>query len=195
MKKRAAILILTLIISLFTTAAAWKSIHAQTEDNTQPPGDWKLSSGPYSGSESFPLFVIAARTDGEQGLLIDWVKVKNRTDKDITSFKFRWFIFQDQDPDHILLEGLSPLVEVPLVAGEVKAIDFPVVKFVKIYKPLERNGMLSGAYRLEIMAGEINYEDGSTWRYSKKKKAHASKKSQQNACSKMVCEWDRYEQI
>jgi hypothetical protein len=164
MKKRATILMLTLIVSLFA-AAAWKRIAAQTEDNTLPPGRWTLSTGLYSGSESFPLCVVSVTTDAELGLLVKTAKVKNRTDKNITSFKFRWFIFQEQNPDAILLEGLSPLVEIPLVAGEIKTIDFPIVKFNKIYKPLEKNGMLSGHYEMEIMAGEINYEDGSTWKY------------------------------
>lgn len=182
MKKKTTILILTLIVSL-SISAAYKRMRAQTEDNTLPPGEWSLSSGPYSGPETFPLCVFSATTDAELGLLMKRAKVKNRTNKNITSFKFRWFIFQEQNPDAILLEGLIPLVEVPLVAGEVKVVDFPIVKFNKIYKPLEKNGMLSGSYRMEIMAGEISYEDGSTWKYKKKQTAHASK-PQQNVCSR-----------
>ncbi|HEX8651077.1 MAG TPA: hypothetical protein VF708_09550 [Pyrinomonadaceae bacterium] len=180
MKKRAITLMLTLIISL-SAVAAHNKMRAQTEDNTLPPGHWALSSGPYSGSESLPLCVFSATTDSELGLLIKRARVKNRTNKNIASFKFRWFIFQEQNPDAILLEGLSPLVEIRLVAGEVKTIDFPIVKFNKIYKPLEKNGILSGDYRLEIMAGEINYDDGSTWKYKKKETAHALN-PQQNVC-------------
>jgi hypothetical protein len=183
MKKKTTILILTLIVSLFI--AAYKSMHAQTEDDALPPGDWSLSTGLYSGSESFPLAVISALTDAEQGLLVKQVKVKNRTNKNIISFKFRWFIYQDQDPDTILLEGLSSLVEVFVVGGEVKTIDFPIVKFSKIHKPLLKYGMLEGVYTLEVMAGEINYEDGSRWKYEKKQTAHALKRPQQNVCSRM----------
>lgn len=192
MKKKVTMLILTLIVSL--SIAAYKRMHGQTEDNAIPPGHWTLSSGPYSGSETFPLCVLSATTDAELGLLIKRAKVKNRTNKNITSFRFRWFIFQEQDPDAILLEGFSQLVEVPLVAGEVKTVDFPIVKFNKIYKPLEKNGMLNGSYRMEIMAGEISYEDGSAWKYKKKHTAHASK-PQQNVCSRMRCHFDASNKI
>lgn len=194
MKKKTTILILTLIVSL-SIAAAYKRMQAQTEEDTLPPGDWSLSSGLYSGSETFPLAVISALTDAEQGLLIKQVKVKNRTNKNIISFKFRWFVYQDQDPNTILLEGLSSLVKVPVVGGEVKTIDFPIVKFSKIHKPLLKYGMLEGVYRLEVMAGEINYEDGSRWKYEKKQTAHALKRPQQNVCSRMRCQWNKYKLI
>jgi hypothetical protein len=187
MKKKLTIMILTLIVSL-SIASAYKRMQAQTEEDTLPPGEWSLSTGLYSGSETFPLAVISATTDGEQGLLVKQVKVKNRTNKNIISFRFRWFIYQDQDPDTILLEGLSSLVEVPIVAGEVKTIDFPIVKFSKIHKPLLKYGMLNGDYRLEVMAGEINYEDGSSWKYKKKLKAHALKRPQQNVLNEMSLE-------
>jgi hypothetical protein len=160
-------LMLTLVISLLT-ATAYKRMYAQTEDNTLPPGEWSLSSGPYSGLETFPIEVISTTTDATQGLLIKQVKVKNRTNKNITSFKFRWFVFEEQDPNTILLDGFTSSIEILLVAGEVRTLDLPLVKFAKVHKPLLKYGMLNGNYRMEIMAGEINYEDGSTWKYKKK---------------------------
>jgi hypothetical protein len=181
MKTKAALtLILGAVIALtvvkFIPHRAIAQSQAPQSIETQTPlpgGDWSLSIGVYTGADaaSFPVNVYSVTSDAPKGLVVTNIKVLNKSRKTLAGMKFRWMIFDTRDMKTALLEGQSDLVSVALNPEERKSLNFRVGKapfsFAKIHKPLLQYGALNGSFRAVILADEVFYEDGSTWKWKR----------------------------
>ena len=102
--------------------------------------------------------------DVKNGVTITSVRLKNNSGKGVAAVKLSWYLFREQDPKNILRKGETPTLGVSgLPAGASKGVNHTVVSFGDIYKPLVKNGKLTGDFVLELAVGEIVYEDGSRW--------------------------------
>ncbi len=134
-----------------------------------PRGEWRFSAGPTvrPGHETIPVDVINVTTDARRGLAVTRVGLKNRSAKTVRAVRLAWDLFEQSDPDRILLHGQTPLLWLPnpLPAGEKVTLEQLIVSFAEIHKSLLAPGSdtLRGDYRLEVSVSEILYEDGSRW--------------------------------
>lgn len=137
------------------------------DDEKLPTGDWTLSIGVYTGAghKSLPVDVSSVTSDALKGSAVTKVTLENRTSQYVEQVKFRWQISEEEDPSTTLLQGTTPRVDVQLSPGVERTLEYTVVTFAKIYKPLLREGVLKGKYRMEIMVGEVVYLDGSIWEW------------------------------
>lgn len=175
-RKIAAGVFLLLLASAATISLAYGNQKPSDEDALPPAGGWSLSSGLYTGGEpeDMPVIVISVTTDSAKGLVTNKAQLQNVSDKPAKAVKFRWKLYRTADPDKNLLTGETPLFDVALRPGEKRTVEYPIVSFAKIHKPLLRYGVLAGEYRLEITLGEVHFADGSTWQFDK---ANASSSS------------------
>lgn len=135
----------------------------QSEQSKLPRGNWSLSVGVYSGPghESAPVDVFSVTTDAGRGLSVTEVEILNRSDKDVRALKLHWYLKAE---DRLLLEDDTQSIDVHLPAGGKQKLTYQIASFALISKPLLKNGVLSGDYRMEVTAGEVEYADASTWR-------------------------------
>ncbi|MBD0371586.1 MAG: hypothetical protein ICV60_12170 [Pyrinomonadaceae bacterium] len=132
-----------------------------------PPGKWSVAIGPYMnlGYESLPVRVVSVTSQAEGGLKVSKVAVENRSSQALTAVKLAWYLSASETPEIILQQGQTRLLELPpgIQANETRAILFSVVSFAKVYKPLLKDGVLSGSYRIQIAVSEARFDDGSSW--------------------------------
>jgi hypothetical protein len=141
----------------------------QNTQDTQvkfPPGKWTLSHPPVTslGLADAPLKITGVTGHVKNGGTITSVRLLNNSGKPVAAVKFAWFLYREQGPKKILQKGESPVLGVTgLPAGASKEVDYPVVSFGNIYKPLVKGGKLTGDFVLEVAVSGITYEDGSRW--------------------------------
>ena len=130
-------------------------------------GGWSLTTTPYFGRdyESLPVDVSSVTSDHTKGSAVTEVLVENHSPESVESIRFRWTVFDREHPETILLEGETPLVGIGLSPGQRRRLEYNVVTFAQIYKPLLRAGALRGDYAMEVMAGEVRYENGEAWKW------------------------------
>jgi hypothetical protein len=160
-------LILTfLILAMSYNSPAAYSYLEVSQDKGFPPGEWTLQHPVISrlGLKDAPLQIISVKAEGKRGGTIRTVRLKNNSGKEVTAVKFVWYLFQEQETKNILQKGETPILGLDNFADRTsKAIDYPIVSFGNIYKPLVKDGKLIGDFVLEVAVGEIIYEDGSKW--------------------------------
>ena len=153
-----------------------------------------------------PVVVASLRSYAGKGhwgkqLMIESVRLKNRTDRTVSAVKLGWIILSKESR----LAGKN--LEAALVKGNTKLLHqewtnnrpFKHVKtlfidFVKESRPLIRSGALSGDLYLRLRVSEVRFDDGSTWRENdqlalRQKFAHAPARSAQapNCQTQEVC--------
>ena len=159
-------LVLTLILSV-AFSASLSSAQQANQSLQLPGGKWTLSHHPYSrpGYEKMPLLVTGVKGDATQGLAISVAAMASRTSKPIMGYKLNWFLFNEKEPNRVLQTAATPLIyPAQFSANESRQVDIPVVSFIKIYKPLLKDGQLSGDYRIEVAVSEVQFADGTTWK-------------------------------
>jgi hypothetical protein len=161
-----------LLVLAVTTATAISYAYQKQPQQSPPPdslpgGGWSLSSGIYTKGEpeNMPVVVMSVTTDASKGLTSNKVEVQNTGDKIVEAVKFRWVLYKKDEPDSILLKGESPVIGLVLQPGEKRPVNYPVVSFARIHRPLLQNGLLSGDYLIEITVGEVLFADGSKWEW------------------------------
>lgn len=129
-----------------------------------PLGKWSLAVRPYIGNgwDSIPVDVTSVTTEARKGLTADKVLLRNLSSRRVTGLKLQWYLKEKQQ-NALLLRDETPFINVDIPAAGDLRLEYPVVTFAKIYKPLLRGGELAGNYVLEIAVGNIVYEDGSSW--------------------------------
>ena len=160
-------LAILLVAAVLLISVNSHTTEAQSDKDAQlPSGDWSFSAHPYLGPgyDSRSIVVYSVVTSVKNGLTVTKVALHNLSSKSVSAVKLNWSLSTESDRTSVLLSGQTPLVALSggLPAGDRRAIDFPVVSFSKIYKPLMRGDSLTGDFRLEVEVGEILYEDGST---------------------------------
>ena len=163
-------LIPALLLLAVSCAAApgFGSLAKDTQDARVkfPPGKWTLRHPVISslGLADAPLKITSVSADVKNGGTITSVRLTNNSGKAVTAVKLAWYLFRERDPKNILQKGETPVLGVKgLSAGASKGVDHPVVSFGNIYKPLVKDGKLTGDFVLEVAVREIIYEDGSKW--------------------------------
>ena len=142
--------IIVAIATLLTALPFALRSHSQTVRVELPKGKWTFSAGPYSKAEhrSMPVDVVKVRTNAAQGLTVESVSLLNRSDKDVRAVKLHWYLTEKSQPQ-ILLKGDTEFLALKLLSGKELEINYPVVSFDKIYRPLLRDGVLRGDYRID----------------------------------------------
>lgn len=163
MKPKLILALLILAISFVVPSTAQTIQEAQV---SFPPGKWTLQHPAISrlGLKDAPLQITSVTGDMKKGGTITAVRLKNNSGKEVTAVKFGWYLFQDKEHSKILHKGESPVLGVAGFSnGSSKIVDYPLVSFGNIYKPLVKDGQLSGDFVLEVVVREITYKDGSKW--------------------------------
>jgi hypothetical protein len=130
-----------------------------------PTGEWSFNAAPYQGYEykSRDVVVTSVTTDSRKGLTITQVGLKNRSGKSISSLKLHWVLFREEDRNSVLAEGDTPMIplsdDIPVDGKRI--LEYPVVSFWKISRPLQTDGALYGSFRLEIGVSEIQSDEMS----------------------------------
>ncbi len=83
----------------------------------------------------------------------------------MAAVKLGWYLSLKQDRNQILKQGATPLVSISggLKAKDKTVIEFPVVSFAAVSKPLLKNGTLAGDFEIYVAVTEVVYENGSVW--------------------------------
>ena len=166
MKSKLILALLVLAMSC-VVPLAYSSVKATQDVQVKlPPGKWTLQHPVISrlGLTDAPLQITSVTGHVKNGGTITAVRLKNNSGKAVTAVKFAWYLFRDQEPQKILQKGESPVLGVTgLSDGSSKVVDYPIVSFGNIYKPLVKDGKLTGDFVLEVAVSEIIYEDGSKW--------------------------------
>jgi hypothetical protein len=158
-----------------------------------PTGNWTFSAGPQVGAgyRSLPVDVFSVKTHAARGLAVESVSLFNRSQQDDKEIKLHWYL-KEKSQKQILAEGDTEFLEVALPAGGRLAVDYPIVSFDKLSKPLMHDGVISGNYRLEVVVNAISFVDGSKWTPSDSgaiKLAHAASPRVDGGCANTSCSW------
>lgn len=166
MKSRLILALLVLAVSCVAPSGYSSAQNTQEGKVKFPPGKWTLEHPVISrlGLEDAPLRITSVTGDVKNGGTIVAVRLKNNSGKAVTAVKFSWYLFRDQEPQKILRKGESPVIGVAdFSSGSSRDVDYPIVSFGNVYKPLVKDGKLTGDFVLEVAVSEIIYEDGSKW--------------------------------
>lgn len=160
--KRMFVLALFAVIAVSVAAFTQKNEGASTP---LPQGLWTLNCSPYmtAGYEYLPVLVTSVTSEIKGGAAITQVKVKNATSRSISAVKLAWYLSPRDERTSILQSGQTSMVDLPeeIPAGATREVKFPVISFAKIHKPLLRNGVLYGEYRIQVAVSEVRFSDGS----------------------------------
>lgn len=152
-----------LFLSLLTTVVF--AAQAAQAQETSPPGDYTVITKPYMGPgfESLPVMVTSVTTQVELKGGVSTVAVENGTGRRVDAVRLGWYVSSREAPDYILLQGKTPMLRLPggIAAREVERIQFDVVSFAKIYKPLARKGVVNGNYLIQVGVVEARFDDGT----------------------------------
>lgn len=158
--------------------------HAQAAPQTQdalPAGSYSVITKPYMGPgyESLPVLVTSVTTEAELKGAVSMVGVENNTARRVEALRLGWYVSAREAPDYILLQGKTPVLRLPggIAAGEVERIQFGVVSFAKIYKPLARKGVVNGNYVIQVGVVEARFDDGTTQTFLARGKRRAERET------------------
>ncbi|HEX8281764.1 MAG TPA: hypothetical protein VF588_00175 [Pyrinomonadaceae bacterium] len=136
-------------------------------------GRWMLMTSvdlQQASDPSAPVVVAQILTVYGQGqhlrrIKIPKVKIENRSQKVLESVRLRWTIANNEQPNTILLEGVTPVVKAriepfnpPLLLDQLEPIYFN-----KIIRPLLRGGELDFHVLLRVGVQESRFADGTVW--------------------------------
>lgn len=109
-----------------------------------------------------PIDLVSTTVDAKKGLTAEKFLIRNNSSNRVIALKLKWFV-KAKEGDGVLLQGESPVIGVDIGAGKDFRLEYPVVTFAKIYKPLMKGGELSGNFVIQITVSSATYEDGSVW--------------------------------
>ena len=157
--------ILLVASAILAVAAGLQTTNQKLDAVTGIPiGPWSLSVGPYTGKgwDAMPVDLVSTTVDAKKGLTAEKFLLRNNSSKNVTSVKLKWFL-KVKDEDTVLLQGESPVIGADILDGKDFRLEYPVVTFAKIYKPLLKAGELTGNYLIQVTVSSATYEDGSVW--------------------------------
>jgi hypothetical protein len=164
------LLSIMLLALIFTISTSFQIYAQQTEKPNKiefPLGKWSFSYPPISrlGLADAPAQIVSTTGDVKDGGTITKVGLENLSSKTIAAIKFQWYLFREESPQKIAAQGETPVVGVGrFQPKETREVEYPIVSFGKIYKPLVKNGKLEGEFVIEVAVSEILYDDGSKWK-------------------------------
>ena len=165
-------------------------IKTKAEDQPLPRGSWTVGFHPYlrAGYDKMPVVVSSVTSKLAGGASVTGVGLVNRSGNPVSAVRLSWYLSTEEAPNSVLLHGQTPLVAPSggFPAGAKYQMEFPVVSFAKIYKPLLKEGVLRGNFRIEIGVTEIVYEDGSVWAGSQAGQSAGIRETREVVFSKTV---------
>lgn len=151
----------------------------EADAEPRPQGRWSLVSGPdlrLLRDHSLPVVMSGVRNIIGRGprwggfLKITGATINNRSEKAVSRARIAWFISHVQNRtlvnrDSILLEGETPLFDVSIPAHtRIDNIEIPIIHFMRIARPLMRDGTFNGDFAIMFRVSEVQFDDGSVWR-------------------------------
>jgi hypothetical protein len=117
---------------------------------------------------SVPVYVKGINMFWGRGKFLGRMKIpevvlENRSPQQASSVRLRWTVTTQDDPDVVLLEGVTPLFEARINPYSAARVDIPEIYFNKILKPLRKEEELNGRFRLVLGVQEVQFSDGQQW--------------------------------
>jgi len=149
---------LTPLILIFLVVFVNANISAQNNKPDLPAGKWGLSCAP-SKTRGAVVDLYAVGTDSSKGFTVSDIWLENRSSQDVAAVKIGWKLYERSAPQTVLLTGETPdFLGVALASGEKRVVNFPVLSFAKIYRPLLRGNKLEGRYKIELWVTEVTFD-------------------------------------
>lgn len=148
-----------------------------------------------AGYNTVPVQVFSVMSEIEQGLV--GVRVKNRSEKRVTSVRLGWYVSDAEGSGTILSKGETAGLKVSLPGKESLEIGVPTVTWRDVLRPLMKKGTLRGDYDIWIVVNRVTYDDGSIWtlppptnvaKVTGKKNAHVVNEG--GGCAAQTCKKD-----
>jgi hypothetical protein len=154
---------LMLIVTLTSSNSATHEALAQNDQSTiqnLPPGHWLLAILP-AKTRGRVVDLSSVSSSVSKGLGVTYFILENRSKQRVAGVKIAWRLFEASRRDTTLLKGETPkFLAVPLIAGERRVVEYPVVSFAEIYRPLLRGKReLEGNYRIELRVSDVRFTD------------------------------------
>lgn len=125
-----AVSAITFFVTVFAICAEQAPLSANLreapKDALSIPGNWSLACLPTVKPQPV-VDAYSVTTDASKGLTITHVGVRNESRREVVAVKLGWRLFLKADPHTNLQEGETPLLGIPLSAGERRVVEFPVV--------------------------------------------------------------------
>jgi len=155
----------TLIITLISSTATRCEALAQSDRSTLqdlPPGHWLLAFQP-AKTRGRVVDLSSVSSTVSKGLGVSDFTLENRSKQNVAGVKIAWRLFETSHRDSTLLKGETPeFLAVSLTTGERRVVEYPVVSFAKIYRPLlDGKKELEGNYRIELWVSDVRFADGA----------------------------------
>ena len=155
----------TLIITLISSTATRREALAQSDRSTLqdlPPGHWLLAFQP-AKTRGRVVDLSSVSSSVSKGLGVSDFTLENRSKQNVAGVKIAWRLFETSHRDSTLLKGETPeFLAVSLTTGERRVVEYPVVSFAKIYRPLlDGTKELEGNYRIELWVSDVRFADGA----------------------------------
>jgi hypothetical protein len=117
---------------------------------------------------SVPVYVKGINMFWGRGKFLGRMKIpevilENRSPRQSSSVRLKWTITSQDEPDVVLLEGVTPLFEARINSYSAARVDVPEIYFNKILKPLRKEEELNGRFRLVLGVHEVQFSDGQQW--------------------------------
>jgi hypothetical protein len=188
-------LLLTLLTSSMSQALAQGRGNAVSQ---LPPGKWTLTTGFCwrPECESAPLLLYTITTDATKGAAVTTVGFQNRSQMPVAAVRLNWYLSTQEDQNTTLLQGQTPMLYFPnvLAPNSKWRLEYNVVSFGQIHKPLLKNGVLNGNFHIMLAVSEVLYADGSSWSRSESKETDVKSAGHANArpqgCPRQTCAID-----
>jgi hypothetical protein len=191
----ASLLVMLLASSMMSKALAQGRANAASQ---LPPGKWTLTTGFCwrPECESAPLLLYTITTDATKGAGVTTVGFQNRSQMPVAAVRLNWYLTTQEDQNTLLLQGQTPLLYFPnaLASNSKWSLEYNVVSFGQIHKPLLKNGVLNGNFHIMLAVSEVLYEDGSNWSRADSKetavKSAGHAKARPQGCPRQTCAID-----
>lgn len=123
-----------------------------------PPGHWILAIQP-AKTRGRVVDLSSVSSSVSEGLGVTDFILENRSKKNVAGVKIGWRLFETSRRDATLLKGETPeFLAVSLTAGERRVVEYPVVSFAQIYRPLLYGKKeLDGNYRIELWVSDVRF--------------------------------------
>ena len=139
-------------------------------------GKWSVQCAPdpkQADDFSVPVYVKGTNMFWGTGKYLGRAKVpevmlENRGPRPTQAMQLRWAVVGVDDPETILLEGVTPSFEAEVEPFTSALVDTPEIYFNKILKPLRKEDGLNGQFRLLVGVQEVRFSDGTTWQQTQR---------------------------
>lgn len=134
-----------------------------------PRGSWKIAARGDLDQElvdDAPVVVDHVQSllgNGKwMNLIVRAVGVRNKARQPLKEVRFKWVLSTEEAPS--VLQGYTPSFGVRTPSNGRQEVELPpIINFVKLSRPLIKNGSLDGDFLLSLRVSEVTFEDGSTW--------------------------------